>query len=204
MIKYCTCIKIFCEGIIIIVPRVKKTKSKSPMSTYYSRYIRHNFVFLPRVPWESFRAQTFLYEYNTWSSFFLEDSVFLVFQITTNFWGLWGCIAPMCQKFTSIDISIHWALHVSTGVYIVRQRHMSNCSVTWTFNIVQLILRIRNRIFEWLLYTITIVCEHALVGYFSCYLFVINFDELWRRTFIENCEDLLALMCIWSIWNHNL
>jgi hypothetical protein len=67
---------------------------------YYSRYIRHKLVFFAQ-PWESFQAQTFLYEYNNWSFFVSRRITFFQYLKLSWILGFMGCIARMCQKFTS-------------------------------------------------------------------------------------------------------
>jgi hypothetical protein len=86
MIKYCSYIKIFCEGITIIVPWVKEPKSKSPMSIYYACYIHYKFFFFyPGYYVNHFRAQYFytsiIFDHILFSGRFN----FLIFQITMNF-----------------------------------------------------------------------------------------------------------------------
>jgi hypothetical protein len=80
--------KIFLEGITTIVPWVKKQNRKAPCPCTIHAIFVINLSFLPRIPWESFRAQTYLYE-SILDHFLFPGGFFSIFEITTNF-GVYG------------------------------------------------------------------------------------------------------------------
>ena len=78
----------------------KKTKSKRPMSMYYSLYIRHNFVFFfPKKLGNHFFPKHFFTSTILDRHWFPGRFNFLLnFLSYYNFLGLWKCVAPESHK----------------------------------------------------------------------------------------------------------
>jgi hypothetical protein len=97
MIKYCTCIKTFCEEITIIVSGVKRQNRTNPTFIYYSHYIRHKFVFLCLKYHENlFEPKQFYTSTIVDHLLFLEGFGFFSILNYHNFW--------VYPKFASVSV----------------------------------------------------------------------------------------------------